>query len=279
MIKKLSATILVDDHSGRPELHCEHGFSIWLEADGHSILFDTGQSGMFIRNAESLGIIPHFAELLVLSHGHYDHTGGIPELLKRNSSLFVYCHPDTYIPRYSRQMDGMMKPIGINEQSENALNRIDDCVFRVTGPIYLSADMGITGPIPRRAAIEDTGGSFFIDPLSKNPDPVEDDQAMWFSTAQGLVVVTGCCHSGLINTISYIKSLTGNKPLHTVIGGLHLLRASIGRIESTCNYLQSTGIKRIMPCHCTGENAIEALKMRFGQKVEHGMTGAHFSFC
>jgi 7,8-dihydropterin-6-yl-methyl-4-(beta-D-ribofuranosyl)aminobenzene 5'-phosphate synthase len=274
MIKKFLATILVDDHSDHPALRSEHGFSVWIEADGYCILFDTGQSDLFIRNAEILGIDLHSADLLILSHGHYDHTGGIPELVKYNSSLFAYCHPDVFIPRYCRQMDGIMKPVGINKESENALNRINNCIFHVIGPLYLSANIGITGPIPRRVAFEDTGGPFFVDPLAKNPDSIEDDMAMWVSTDDGLVIVTGCCHSGLINTINHIRSLKNNMPVYAIIGGLHLSQACSGRIESTCDYLQSIGVQRIIPCHCTGKNAIETLEMRFGQKVEQGKAGS-----
>ena len=276
MMKNFSATILVDDYADNLTLKNEHGFSAWIEAEGRRILFDTGQSDIFIQNACALGVDPQSADMVILSHGHYDHTGGIHELVKRNDSLFIYCHPDVFIPRYNRQMNGLIKQIGIDRKSEDALKWIDNRIFYTTGPLYLSANIGITGPIPRRIPFEDNGGSFFLDPLAKNTDPLEDDMAMWFSTAEGLVIVTGCCHSGLINTIHYIRSLTGNRSVYAILGGFHLLQASSERIESTCDYLKSTGVKRIIPCHCTGKAAMEIFESRFGQKVERGKVGARF---
>jgi 7,8-dihydropterin-6-yl-methyl-4-(beta-D-ribofuranosyl)aminobenzene 5'-phosphate synthase len=276
MIEKFSATILVDDQSDGSALKNEHGFSVWIEADEKRILFDTGQSDASIYNAERLGISLHLTDQVILSHGHYDHTGGLPELVKRNPSLFVFSHPDVFMPRYSRQFDGKMKPIGISREAENALNQVDKFNFSVTAPIRLSGNIGISGPVPRVVRSEDTGGAFFLDPLGKNPDPIHDDMAMWFSTAEGLIIVTGCCHSGLMNTVKYIQSLNVDKSLYAIIGGFHLSRASAGRLRETCDFLQSTGVRRIMPCHCTGENATEALETRFGQKIKGGKTGARF---
>jgi 7,8-dihydropterin-6-yl-methyl-4-(beta-D-ribofuranosyl)aminobenzene 5'-phosphate synthase len=276
LIEKFAATILIDDQSDEPAMKGEHGFSVWIEADDKRFLFDTGQSAAFFYNAEKLGISPHLADMLVLSHGHYDHTGGLPELVKRNPSLFVSSHPDVFMPRYSRQFDGKMKPIGISKDAENALNQVDKFNFSVIAPLHLSAGIGISGPVPRVVRSEDTGGAFFLDPLGKNPDPIHDDMAMWFSTTEGLIIVTGCCHSGLMNTIKLIQSLNVGKPLYAIIGGFHLAIASPERLRETCDFLQSTGVRRIMPCHCTGNGATLALEARFGQKIKRGKTGARF---
>jgi len=126
MIGNLNITILVDNQSSKAELHSEHGLSLWIEADDKRILFDTGQSEMLIRNAKVLGIDLRTADTLVLSHGHYDHTGGVAAVLDLNPEISVYCHPGVFMPRYSRQPDGKMKPVGINAKASNDLHKIID---------------------------------------------------------------------------------------------------------------------------------------------------------
>ncbi|MBN1574929.1 MAG: MBL fold metallo-hydrolase [Chitinispirillaceae bacterium] len=275
MIKNLAVTILVDNRSEDPRLIAEHGLSLRIEADDRRILFDAGQSDIFINNAETLGIDLRSAETLVLSHGHYDHTGGVARMLELNPSLQVYCHPGIFIPRYSRQADGGMRPIGLSKTTADALHRCVDTIHWVSRPVFLTEDIGVTGPIPRLTAFEDTGGAFYLDPEAKSPDPIDDDCAMWFITNQGVTVITGCCHSGLVNTLAHIRSITGSLPITIIIGGFHLLHASAERIEATCDYLQSAGVGKIVPCHCTGEGAVECMERRFGgEVVERGRVGA-----
>jgi 7,8-dihydropterin-6-yl-methyl-4-(beta-D-ribofuranosyl)aminobenzene 5'-phosphate synthase len=267
VINHPTITVLVDNRSDDSRLYTEHGLSLWIEADGRRIIFDTGQSDILFRNAETLGIDLRKADTLVLSHGHYDHTGGVARLLEINPALQVYCHPGIFIPRYSRQADGRITPIGLREQNAKALLHHIDGITWTTQPVFLSKEIGITGPIPRRRDFEDTGGAFFLDPEAQKPDPIEDDCAMWFMTSEGVTVVTGCSHSGLVNTLEHIRSFTGERHVGTVIGGLHLLHASEERIEETCRYLQSAGIGRIVPCHCTGERTVEYLQQWFGTLV------------
>jgi 7,8-dihydropterin-6-yl-methyl-4-(beta-D-ribofuranosyl)aminobenzene 5'-phosphate synthase len=140
----------------------------------------------------------------------------------------------------------------------------------------MSDDIGITGPIPRITTFEDTGGAFFLDLEARKPDPIVDDLAMWFSTAKGLVVVTGCCHSGLVNTIRYIQSLTEGIPLHSVVGGLHLVNASPARLSATCDFLQTCPLNSIIPYHCTGDGAVVSFEKLYGQKCIRGKVGDTF---
>jgi 7,8-dihydropterin-6-yl-methyl-4-(beta-D-ribofuranosyl)aminobenzene 5'-phosphate synthase len=278
MIKKLTITILVDNlsNTSNPDLLTEHGLSIWIEADDQKILFDTGQTDILLHNAKMQGIDLSSADTLVLSHGHYDHTGGVAEVLKCNPTVSVYCHPDIFKSRYSRQLDGRMKPVIINTSAANSLIQSRNAINWVTGPTQLSPDIGITGPIPRTCAFEDTGGAFFCDIVGKQPDLIEDDLAMWFRTVDGLIVITGCCHSGLVNTLSYVRLQNELIQMHTVLGGLHLLNASPERIKETCDYLTTAEIMRIVPCHCTGNGAVKYLQERFREKCIQGNVGFNF---
>ena len=273
MINKLSLTIITDNKSSRSDLKSEHGFSLWIEADEKNILFDTGQSGIFLENAQTLDIDLKKMDLLVLSHGHYDHTGGVAETLTRHPRIPVYCHPGIFIPRYSRKPDGEIAPIGLSRRSADTLWKKLDSLKWTNTPVFISEDIGITGPIPRECPFEDTGGAFFLDPGALVSDPINDDLAIWFRTAKGILVVTGCCHSGIINTLSCISELTGNAPLHSIIGGFHLLNSTKERIDATFDYLTTKNPDRIIPCHCTGDHVIEHLKKRFRETCIPGEVG------
>ena len=208
MIDQLSITVLVDNAPGRLGLKTEHGLSLWIETESRRILFDAGQSDMLLHNAEQLNIDLSTADSVILSHGHYDHTGGIAHVLSKLCSATIYCHSSVFVPRYSRQSDGRMKPIGIDKNSSKALHDAYNRIHWVNEAINISEDFGITGPIPRNTDFENTGGDFYFDPDGNRPDPVNDDLALWFRTTKGIIVVTGCCHSGIINTLEYVKTLS-----------------------------------------------------------------------
>lgn len=279
MIKQLAITMLIDDHCGQlPQLFTEHGLSLWIEADEKRILFDTGQSDCFSKNASMLGIDLNAATALVLSHGHYDHTGGVFEILNKNHGIGIYCHGGIFNSRYSGLHHGAMKHVGISKKISSCLHaHIDKIHWIPESQNLLSDDIGITGPIPRTNEHEKSAQNFYFDPDALRPDPVEDDLALWFKTVQGLVIVTGCCHSGIINTIEFIRSQNPAERIYMIIGGFHMMHASAEQIEMTLDYLQSIAIKKIIPCHCTGNNAIASMQHRFGNKVTRGYTGARFS--
>jgi len=273
MIEKLMMTVLVDNREGKNGLETEHGFSVWIEAGDRRILFDAGQTSCSLRNAARLGIDVTTADALVVSHGHFDHTGCISQLLEVNDHCAIYAHPGIATPRYSLQADGAMKPIGISNATRRAISAHEKSVISVEKPVLLYGGIGCTGAIPRLTAYEDTGGQFFLDMQASVADPVTDDMAMWFATREGTVVLTGCGHSGIVNTIGYVRSLTGNAPVRSVIGGFHLLHATEQRLEETCRYCSETVSEKIIPCHCTGDDAVNYMKARLPGKVDHGYTG------
>jgi 7,8-dihydropterin-6-yl-methyl-4-(beta-D-ribofuranosyl)aminobenzene 5'-phosphate synthase len=197
----IAITILVDNQAG-PGLTTEHGFSLWIEADGRHILFDTGQGPALPVNARALGVDLRQTDMVVLSHGHYDHTGGIPHVLHVAPNAHVYCHPGVVQPRYSLR-NGSPKPAHMPSESMAALDRLPEKNLHWTSEaVMLSENIGLTGPIPRQTTFEDTGGAFFLDPEARHADPIEDDLALWIKTDEGLVVCVGCCHAGIINTLT-----------------------------------------------------------------------------
>jgi 7,8-dihydropterin-6-yl-methyl-4-(beta-D-ribofuranosyl)aminobenzene 5'-phosphate synthase len=265
-------TVLVDNEAG-PGLAAEHGFSAWIEAAGRRILFDTGQGSAFAHNAERLGVDIGAADDLALSHGHYDHAGGLALALERARAVRVRFHPAATVDRYAIRA-GTPKPIGMPEAASAALRGLpEERRCPVTAALELAPGIGLTGPIPRRTAYEDTGGPFFLDQAGLEPDPIEDDLALWIATGRGLVIVAGCCHAGLANTLHAALRASGASRVRAVIGGFHLLEASAERIERTARELGALAPDRVVACHCTGERAFRRLAAEPGLRVERGRSG------
>ena len=259
-------TILVDNRADEG-LRSEHGFSVWIEVAGRRLLFDTGQGPALSCNAEQLGVDLRAAEILILSHGHYDHTGGVPLVVERAPAVQVYLHPAATGTRYAIR-DG-----------KAALDSLSDgAVHGVTHPIEVAAGAGVTGPIPRLTDYEDTGGPFFVDAEGSHRDPIMDDLALWIRTDRGLVVVVGCSHAGVINTLRHAQHLSREPRLHAVIGGFHLGAASGMRLERTMEALTDLAPDLIVPCHCTGDAAVHKLQQTFGARVVPGSAGARLSW-
>jgi len=267
-------TILVDNLAG-PGLRAEHGFAALVEVAGRRVLFDTGQGLGLVENAARLGVELGVADTLVLSHGHYDHTGGVPHFLARAPAVEVHAHPAALGPRYALR-DGVAKSIAMPKGARSALARHAGGVRWTTRPAQLAPGVGLTGPIPRGTGYEDTGGPFFLDEGGREPDPITDDQALWVRTARGLAVVAGCGHAGLVNTLRHALALSGESRLHAVLGGFHLNQASEVRLARTMADLQALSPDLIVPCHCTGEAAVERLGRTFGERVVRGRAGMTF---
>lgn len=277
MSDRVTITILVDNHA-KSGLVAEHGLSFWIEADGKKIIFDTGGSPAWHHNAKTLGIDGDAADILVLSHGHCDHTGGIPAILRNGHTPHVFAHPGVVVPRYSLR-DATANAIHMPRESMRALDKVEpEQMHWVYGPVPLTEKIRLTGPVPRKTDFEDTGGPFYLDPHGKRPDFIEDDLSLWVETDRGLILCTGCCHAGLVNTIHAVQRLNPGVPILAVIGGLHLVTAGINRLNQTVDALRKSHVQRLIPLHCTGDMAIDFLIDRLGNKITPGMAGQTYGF-
>jgi 7,8-dihydropterin-6-yl-methyl-4-(beta-D-ribofuranosyl)aminobenzene 5'-phosphate synthase len=273
----IKITILVDNQAGEGLL-AEHGLSLLIEAGNRCILFDTGQGGALFANAEKLGIDLGKIDSLVVSHGHYDHTGGISHLQLVAPGINIYCHPAVVLPRYGARNDES-KSLGMPTTALAALDRFPlNKIHWANKALFLSGGIGLTGPIPRETEYEDTGERFFLDPAGHRPDLVADDMALWINTPQGLVVCVGCSHAGLVNTLSYVRRLSGATVIRAVIGGFHLLLANDLRVGRTIDFLSSLSPELVVPCHCTGDRVVQSMQEVLGDRVSAGRSGAVFLF-
>jgi 7,8-dihydropterin-6-yl-methyl-4-(beta-D-ribofuranosyl)aminobenzene 5'-phosphate synthase len=256
----------------------EHGFSLWIDMGDRCILFDTGQGPALESNAPKLNIDWSRADHLILSHGHYDHTGGLRHVLNQAHESHVHCHPGIVQPRYSIHLD-RLRPIKMPSASGLALRHLpEERLHWVLQPTMLSERVGLSGPIPRITAYEDTGGPFYLDPEGRRSDPIEDDLALWIRTGKGLVVCLGCCHAGLINTLHHILQLNPGERIHAVVGGFHLLHANHERLQRTMSALRKLSPDKVIACHCTGEHAMAALHNSLGERVSQGAAGKMYGF-
>jgi 7,8-dihydropterin-6-yl-methyl-4-(beta-D-ribofuranosyl)aminobenzene 5'-phosphate synthase len=267
MVRNLSITAIVENTAGTFDAAGEWGLALWIEADRHRILSDTGQGHTLRQNARLLGIDLASAEALVISHGHFDHTGGVAELMDAGFRGKTYIHPAALGGKYQREKRPPNRHIGISSTSERALRSKAADVVESAQPTEIAPGIIVTGAIPRRNAYENVVDPFFLDEACTQPDPLIDDQALLIETSGGWAVITGCGHSGLINTLDYARELIGNGRIVAVVGGLHLFRASAERIKATIENLRNFEVELIAPCHCTGFEALGALQTQFGNRV------------
>jgi 7,8-dihydropterin-6-yl-methyl-4-(beta-D-ribofuranosyl)aminobenzene 5'-phosphate synthase len=265
-------TILVDNLA-KSGLVVEHGFSAWVETGAQRILFDTGQGTALAHNARDLDVDLGSAGYLVLSHGHYDHTGGLVGVVQRAPDVKIHAHPGVLKARYAIREAGV-KPIGLADAARLTLE-CERCgrVNWTTAATEISPGVSLSGPIPRATEYESTGGPFFLDVEGMRPDPIEDEIALWIVTPKGLVVIMGCGHAGVINTLRHAMATSGVSRVHAVVGGFHLLEASPQRIERTLQALNEISPDLIVPVHCTGEGAIESLSQALSNRVQPGQAG------
>lgn len=275
--KKIRVTLVVDNHTDNGFMP-EHGLAMWIEADGQKVLFDTGQGLALEHNAAALGIDLGQTDALILSHGHYDHTGGVDIVLQRAPHAAVYCHSEVVKPRYAVR-NGNATAIHMPRSSMAALDKRPRHLLNwAPHPVMISDSMGLTGPVPRITGYEDVGGPFYLDSQGRRPDLLMDDMALWINTSKGIVVCVGCCHSGLVNTLEYVKKLNKNPRISAVIGGFHLVNATDERLSKTIDALKRLAPDSLIACHCTGDIAMEKLAMEPALCVEKGWTGRILEF-
>lgn len=258
----VSITVLVDNTSSEHFLS-EHGLSLWIHYRDKRILFDTGQSNLVLHNAKTLKIDLPSTDAVVLSHGHYDHTGGLSGVLSIASKAKIYLHPAATKPKFSQKLSGA-KSIGMSNSEKEAIQG-RDTIWTVT-PAQLYFGISVTGQVPRMNDYEDVGGAFFVDENCEQPDKLFDDQALFIESTKGLIVILGCAHSGVVNILDYISKLTGHSKIYALIGGMHLSNANQIRIEHTIRAFRKYDIQKIVPLHCTGRKAMEDFKAVFGDK-------------
>jgi 7,8-dihydropterin-6-yl-methyl-4-(beta-D-ribofuranosyl)aminobenzene 5'-phosphate synthase len=264
MASGLSLTVLVDTAApGNPDNAGGAGLTFLLETAGKKILFDTGQSGLFLANAGKMGIDLSDLDFLVLTQGHSDHTGGLPVLIrpfvgpggKPSRAPHLIAHPRCF---WQKEEAGRKNG---STADEGEVKRQFPTILSEK-PVWITSDLVFLGEIPKRFVFEQEGTEKQMHHLpdgNTEPDHLFDDTALAFRSAEGLVIITGCSHAGICNITEYAREVCGEKNVRDIIGGLHLLSPEPKRFAKTGKYLNRLHLSALHACHCTSPSVKHAL--------------------
>jgi len=279
-MKSLKVTILVENTVGVAlGLLSEWGLSMLLDFGDERILFDTGEQGNLINNAQILGHDLRQIDRVILSHGHYDHTGGLLKFLQYRGRLPVYAHPDLFMRHYRRGLNREgEKYLGVPflpEQLESA--GADFHWYRK--PVELRPGLWLSGEIPRETAFEQVDDRLVeIKGGQVVQDVMLDDFSLFYVTDLGLVVLLGCAHSGLVNIVEHAKRVTGEVRVRAILGGTHLGPASSDQQKQTIDYIRGLDLTCLAPNHCTGLGMMSKLAVDFPDSFTYATTGTTLEF-
>lgn len=256
----------------------EHGFCALIEQNGEKVLLDSGQGLTLIPNAKALDIRLDNISQIVLSHGHYDHTGGLAKLPFQINQVPIHAHPDVFNKKYSVKKDknsDTYKFIGISQTKKELESKIN-ARFVFTNQFHpITKTIFFSGEIPRLTDFETTDSRLLI----KNkegyvPDQLLDDASLLIETDSGPVILTGCAHAGIVNVMEHFSNQTGHKTFYAVIGGTHLgFLSSPDQLEKTMDAFDRFHVKKLAVSHCTGNEAAAACYNRFKDRFAFANAG------
>ena len=273
----MKITILCENTVGRLVGLGEHGFSALIETDQGNYLFDTGSGRSVIKNSLELNKDLRTIKKIFLSHGHYDHTGGLPEVLRLRGKVDVHAHPHIFLDR-----------VHVIKENEKETKRFVGLPFKksfletlganfVLNKEFIEIEKGIflTGEVPRKTSFEKPDSRLFAEVDGKmNLDIFSDDQSLILDTEKGLILIFGCAHSGMINIIHHVLNKTGKEKFYAILGGTHLDFLTKEQSNESIEALKKFEIEKIGACHCTGMRAAFRLHQEFGDRFFYGHVGS-----
>lgn len=279
--------LLVDNKTEDVRCHAEWGLSILIETDGHQILFDTGCSSMFAENAKAMGIDLAKVEAAVISHGHYDHTEGVPAFIAVNQTAPIYLHKDALYETYG-ETDGELdsEDCGIRWKAADREKIMPRLVY-TEGVYPLFDGVTLVGNIPDMAGFPPTE-QFHRRIVDKavdgtetvrwEDDPMTHEQALVIEEEKGLYIFSGCCHRGVVPTIRYIQQLYPGKRIAGLVAGMHLCPVSAAERERIVEEIAALHLDCVFPVHCTGMEAIILMRQKMGEKCVIASAGDAYAY-
>ena len=266
---------------GREDLVAEHGLSLYIECDDKHILFDTGATEAFNQNAEKLGVNLQEVDVLVVSHHHYDHGGGLARFLEANHKAKVYLRKsEEEEDYYFRALGIISKYIGLDQellQKQAGRFEFVDSFTEILPGVYILAEIAQQYALPKgnRRLFVKKGNTYSLDSF-------EHELIMVAREGDGVVVFTGCAHNGILNMVAAVTRQFRDVPIKAVFGGFHLIGLPIlntmvvskGEVKRIGEELLKYPIERVYTGHCTGKKAYRVLKGVLAEKLEHLPTGS-----
>ncbi|MEF3254482.1 MAG: MBL fold metallo-hydrolase [Deferribacterales bacterium] len=258
----MRVTFLVDNYVDQPSLKAEHGFSCLIEFNGKKFLFDTGQTDAVFENAKKIGVDLKTLDFIVLSHGHYDHTGGLISILDK--SVKVYASEKIFMEHLRQNKDGSYCYIGINRYIVKNFSKnfiFNEDLLEIENNIFIS------GTIKRKVEFDSDKNLFKNVDNAIAKDDFPDEQYLVVKEDEDFSIFTGCSHAGIVNILEDFYEKFGNKRINFLVGGFHLFRSSYDEVNSVIDYLMGKEIRHIFTGHCTGLEALLQMKLKLGGRL------------
>lgn len=274
MSPMLKITILTENLVRKRNLLAEHGLSLWIEDGTEKKLFDTGQTDVYLHNAKALNIDLTEAHAIVLSHGHYDHGGGLAYFPRDTGWPRIFVNPDAFLSKFEKVKDSseQYKAIGI-PWGIGDLDHLEKHLMFNTSTMQIGENMFICSGIPQTTEFESPSVKLMVKKDDQiMVDDLHDEQILVCQREQSLVVVLGCSHPGIVNCLRFVQQLFPGKKIQTIIGGMHLENANEDRLRQTIMFLIQLNANIVL-LHCTGQNVIWRMKQDLGERVLIRCTG------
>lgn len=262
---KHRVTTLIENCVYGRKLRGEHGLSLYIESGNHKLLFDTGQSDLFLHNMEVLGIDVQAIEYLILSHGHSDHTGGLAAFLKVNQTAQVICKKDLLNPKFKDERENGLT--GVDQLDLTRFRFIEE-PLEVVPDVYVLPDLTIEDPA-------DTHFDHFYTKVrgQKIPDLFTDELAVVLTHDISYSLLSACSHRGITNIIRSVQKVFPDRSLDTLVGGFHIHNAPYTKFETIATFMKQCSPKHIGVCHCTGVDKYALFLRDFGDRIFYNHTG------
>jgi 7,8-dihydropterin-6-yl-methyl-4-(beta-D-ribofuranosyl)aminobenzene 5'-phosphate synthase len=274
---KIRITVLSENLVGKRVGIGEHGFSAYIETDQGNYLFDTGSGHSIVANSLTLNKDLKSIRKIFLSHGHFDHTGGLPEVLKLKENVDVHAHPHIFLDRIHVIKENEKETkrfVGI-PYKKGYLESLGADFILNTDFIQIEEGMFLTGEVPRKTSFEKPDPRLFSEIDGKMAQDIFlDDQSLILDTEKGLVVILGCAHAGTINILDHVIDKTGKENFYAIMGGTHLDFLTPEQLEESIKSLKKMEIEKVGVSHCTGMKAAFRLHQEFGDRFFYGCVGS-----
>lgn len=279
--KELRITTIVDNSTAEAGILGEWGFSVLLEAGSRAFLLDTGASEATVRNADRMHLDLKKVEAVVLSHGHYDHTGGLRSVLERigRSDVRIIAHPGVLERKYGYNKKKKIYWYAGIPYRQDLLEDAGAPFEFQREPVWLTEDIAVSGEEPMTTDFEFVADNLYLKEQDRFvADPMTDDQSMYIRMDLGLIVMFGCAHRGMINIIRHARELMNTDRVYMVVGGTHLNPASQEQLDETVLTLREMDIAWLRVSHCTGLPVAAKLASEFEGRFFFNSAGTVIQF-